>query len=984
MSSLSHVETIFFAALEKNAPDERAGYLEAACGRDLPLRQRVERLLNAYPRVGDFLQEPALAGGANGDGGRPATTDRSLFAEGPGTVIGPYKLLEQIGEGGFGVVFMAEQERPIRRKVALKIVKPGMDSRAVIARFEAERQALAMMDHPNIARVLDGGSTESGRPYFAMDLVRGLLITEFCDQNQLPPKERLKLFVSVCAAVQHAHQNGIIHRDLKPGNVLVTLHDGVGVVKVIDFGIAKALGRRLTDKTLFTGFAQMIGTPLYMSPEQAEMSGLDVDTRSDIYSLGVLLYELLTGTTPFEPDRLREVGHDEMRRIIREEEPPKPSVRIGTLNLAAATTISGKRGSDPRRLSRQVRGELDWIVMRSLEKDRRRRYETAGAFAADVERYLRGEAVEACPPSVAYRVRKFVRRNHAALGVTAAVLFVLGFLAGGIGWVARDHAARETALDVEVDRVLDEAASQIEASKWPAAAAAVERAEKLLVAAGRPERPSRLLELRGDVTMVERLEEIYRRPEKEDYFTGQEQDAKFAQAFRDYGIDVAALPFEESAERIRGRRIRLELVRTLDFWSSMRRRSASEAVPDWKQLLRIAKAADADASRNQLRDLLERSDSEALKALADSTDVSRSPPATLHLMANALVEAGAAPPALFLLRKAHRQYPDDLWINDALGWLCLSTLRQYDDAVRYYTAARALRPRSPFLSHAVGRALFLKGAGFESVDEFSRALHLKPDYVQALWGRGDAYLNIGEPDKALDDFSRVIELEPHSAEAWFHRGFGHTKLKVWDRAMTDYSRAVELDPNHAPAWSNRSWVFNKLGEWEKAIDDASKAIELDPNNKLSWGNRGCACAKLGRWKEAAVDFSRAIELDSAGALWWINRGAARHCLGENREALDDLSKAVELEPAYAQAWHFRGLAHKGLGQWDQAMADLTRAIELDPNCADAWSDRGLAQVALGREEQAAADFAHVLELDPNHGKPRDDELRRLRDEAARR
>src|SRR5207245_184061 len=285
--------------------------------------------------------------------------------EGPGTIIGPFKLLEQIGEGGFGVVFMAEQHQPVRRKVALKVIKPGMDSRQVVARFEAERQALALMDHPNIARVFDGGETAGGRPFFVMELVKGLPITDFCDQIQLPINERLELFLNVGQAVQHAHQKGIIHRDLKPSNVLVTLHDGTPMVKVIDFGIAKATGQPLTDKTLFTNFAQLIGTPQYMSPEQAALTGLDVDTRSDIYSLGVLLYELLTGTTPFDKDRFKEAGYDEIRRIIREEEPPKPSTRLSTLGQAA-TTVSTHRKSDPKRLSQLFRGDLDWSVKTAL------------------------------------------------------------------------------------------------------------------------------------------------------------------------------------------------------------------------------------------------------------------------------------------------------------------------------------------------------------------------------------------------------------------------------------------------------------------------------------------------------------------------------------------------------------------------------------------------------------------------------------------
>src|SRR5205807_694134 len=363
-----------------------------------------------------------------------------------------YKLLEPIGEGGFGVVFLAEQTQPVRRKVALKVLKPGMDMRQVVARFEAERQALALMDHPNIARVFDGGETTGGRPYFVMELVKGIPITEFGDRNSLNVRERLGLFVHVCAAVQHAHQKGVIHRDLKPSNVLVTVQDGAPLVKVIDFGIAKALGQQLTDKTLFTGFAQMIGTPLYMSPEQAALSNVDVDTRSDIYSLGVLLYELLTGTTPFDKERLKEASYDEMRRIISEEEPPKPSTRISTLGQAA-TTVSAQRKSDPKRLSQLVRGELDWIAMKALEKDRNRRYETASAFAADVLRYLHDEPVLACPPSTWYRFRKLARRHKAALVGGAVVALVMLVAVAGLATstvlIAREKQATEDALQAK-------------------------------------------------------------------------------------------------------------------------------------------------------------------------------------------------------------------------------------------------------------------------------------------------------------------------------------------------------------------------------------------------------------------------------------------------------------------------------------------------------------------------------------------------------
>jgi serine/threonine protein kinase len=444
---------LFLKALELGSPGERQDYLDGACAGDAALRAEVEALLEANSRAGSFLASPA-AGHPLPQGGEEeavrgvATVDAPSAGERPGVAIGPYKLLEQIGEGGFGVVYMAEQQQPVRRKVALKVLKPGMDTRQVVARFEAERQALALMDHPHIAHVFDGGQTPSGRPYFVMELVKGVPITDFCDQNRLTPRQRLELFLSVCHAVQHAHQKGIIHRDLKPSNVLVTVHDTTPVVKVIDFGVAKALGQELTDKTLFTGFAQMIGTPLYMSPEQAGQSGLDVDTRSDIYSLGVLLYELLTGTTPFDKERLKKASYEEIRRIIREEEPPRPSTRISTLGQAAAT-VSANRQSDPQKLGRLVRGELDWIVMRALEKDRNRRYESVGAFAADVQRYLNDEPVQACPPSAWYRFRKFARRHKAALTATSAafLVVVLGVIGLAVSYLLlaseKERVARE-------------------------------------------------------------------------------------------------------------------------------------------------------------------------------------------------------------------------------------------------------------------------------------------------------------------------------------------------------------------------------------------------------------------------------------------------------------------------------------------------------------------------------------------------------------
>jgi eukaryotic-like serine/threonine-protein kinase len=430
VTEMSPAEDVFFTALAKADPAERAAYLDEACGADVELRRHVGRLLEAHPQIGSFLEEGAevVPEPHKIDGPAGATIDLPIVTEHAGTVIGPYKLLQQIGEGGFGVVFMAEQSHPVKRKIALKVIKPGMDSRQVIARFEAERQALAMMDHVNIARVFDGGTTENGRPYFVMELVHGVPITKYCDDNNLTPRERLELIVPVCQAIQHAHQKGIIHRDLKPSNVLVALYDGKPVPKVIDFGVAKATGTPLTEETVHTGFGAVVGTVEYMSPEQASFNQLDVDTRSDIYSLGVLVYELLVGSPPFSRKELEKAGPLEMLRFIRELEPTRPSTKLGTSE--GLLTLAANRGTEPAKLARLLRGELDWIVMKALEKDRNRRYDTANALAADLQRYLHDEPVLACPPSAWYRFRKFTRRNKPVMAM-AGVVVLAAFLALG-------------------------------------------------------------------------------------------------------------------------------------------------------------------------------------------------------------------------------------------------------------------------------------------------------------------------------------------------------------------------------------------------------------------------------------------------------------------------------------------------------------------------------------------------------------------------
>ncbi len=454
---LSREEELFDAARKLDDPAQREEYLERACDGDPQLRQRVANLLAVSTHAEELFTEciAALRTGAD-DAGFPLTGGdlaRGLEEEQPGARIGHYKILQKIGEGGCGAVYMAEQERPMRRLVALKVIKLGMDTRAVIARFDAERQALAMMDHPNIAKVLDAGATGTGRPYFVMELVRGTRITDYCDQNHLETRQRLELFIQICHAIQHAHQKGIVHRDIKPSNIIVTLHDGVPVPKVIDFGIAKATEAPLTDQTLVTIQHQLMGTPAYMSPEQAAMGGLDIDTRSDIYSLGVLLYELLTGKTPFDPKTLTESGVDGMRRTLREKEPPRPSAMLTIQGGVELASLAVRRQAEAPRLIAQIRGDLDWIVMKALEKERARRYETANGLAMDIRRHLNYEPVLARPPSRIYRLQKLVRRNKSVFVAATAVGAALIAGLGTSTWLfLKEREARQRAVAAELQQ----------------------------------------------------------------------------------------------------------------------------------------------------------------------------------------------------------------------------------------------------------------------------------------------------------------------------------------------------------------------------------------------------------------------------------------------------------------------------------------------------------------------------------------------------
>ncbi len=847
-TDFAKMQEVFLAAVEEHPPDRWDEYLDEACAGDADLRAELARLLQAHAQEGSLPGRAAL--------GIDRTAIYQALAEGPGTVIGPYRLLEQIGEGGFGVVYIAEQQQPVRRKVALKVLKPGMDTRQVVARFEAERQALALMDHPHIARILDGGETASGRPYFVMELVRGVPITDFCDQGRLTIRERLALFLSVCQAVQHAHQKGIIHRDLKPSNVLVTVQDTVPVAKVIDFGVAKALGQELTDKTLFTGLAQMIGTPLYMSPEQAGHSGLDVDTRSDVYSLGVLLYELLTGTTPFDRERFKHAGYDQVRRIIREEEPARPSTRLSTLGRAA-DSVSANRQSDPRHLSQMLRGELDWVAMRALEKDRNRRYETADAFAADVQRYLNDEPVQACPASAWYRFRKFARRNRGTLATSAGfgllLLLACGVVAGSVGWALRDREARRVAVAARFDQILQESGRLYLAGKVPEATAAARKAQELLTTDdGSQEMHRRLRGWLADLDLVARLEAV--RLRWGDFLLG---TPDYAEVFRAYGIDPEAIPAPEAAARIAARPIRIDLAVALDVWAWRSRN------PGFGQRLReIAMTADPDPVRNRIRQVAARPDRAALRNLAMTLDVGTAHLAIMHMLGQRLWDSGDQAAAIAFLRRVHNQHPGDFGINLALGDMFFSaTSRSLDGALRYYTAASAVRPDSAIAHYRLGRTLFLLRRLDESIAAHRRLVAVDPRYPLAHRKLSYLLAMTGHLDEAIAVCRASPYLQTQDA--------GHLAGLLNDRAR---QLCTHVDP--------------KRRDPSRAVDLAREAVARQPTNGAYWETLGVARYRAGRWPEAVAALARWGELQPPGggagsfilamAYWQLgNKAAAR-------------------------------------------------------------------------------------------------------------
>jgi serine/threonine protein kinase/tetratricopeptide (TPR) repeat protein len=964
------IRMIFLAAVENHPPERWETYLDETCAGDEGVRRRVEILLQAHREHDHLLDHPAPA----------------LFAvpeepvrEGAGSVIGPYTLQEQIGEGGFGIVFRAEQHEPLRRTVALKVLKPGMDSRRIIARFQAERQVLALMDHPNIARVLDAGATAGGRPFFVMELVSGVPITGYCDLHELTIRERLELFAAVCSAVQHAHQKGVIHRDLKPSNVLVTRQDSQPVVKVIDFGIAKAVGQPLTDQSRDTRSAQMIGSPLYMSPEQAA-GGQDIDTRSDVYSLGVLLYELLTGTTPFDKERLRQADYDELRRIIRNEDPPRPSARVATPGRDSSA-ISAQRGSDPRRLSRLLRGDLDVVVMKALEKDRERRYETAGALGADVLRHLNDEPVQACPPSGWYRLRKWALRHRPLVGATAAVL-LMGVTAWAVSTVLilrqRDEARTQRALAQEqrevARRAVDKMYTEV-AEQWLADQPHLQEVQRrfLLEALSFYEtfarEPSTDPALRLEAGMA------YQRVGEIQYHLGKmpEAEAAYVRAVALYEELAAAFPDRAGYRRELGRSsnnrgiVLLELGRHREAEQacsralSLRERLVADLPTEPDYIWQVAE------SQVTLGVLLEKTGRhrqaeqayrQGIALLEPVTAASPAPAAYRGLLARGhnnlavlLVlhsrrsEAeNAYRRALALQERLVAESPARPGYRNALACTCTNLARLLADCGQQKEAEQLYRQGLDMLDRLA--------VDFPDVPAYRLSLAMGNGNLGVLLKANGRYPEaeqvylraVGLYERLVADSADMTTNRVSQAMTWNNLGNVWARVCRHREAEQAYRRAVDL--------------FERLTTQHPDIPRCAEGLAMSQSNlaDLLWdaGRRPEASEAYGQaratWEKLVAD-NPEVSPYARGLAFLLAR-SPDPAVRDPKRAAGLARQAVERGPRDTGSWLALGIAHYRAGEWPAALRALSRSRELGADHPVLWLHLAMTQEQLGEKERA--------------------------------
>jgi serine/threonine protein kinase/Tfp pilus assembly protein PilF len=974
------VNEVFLMAIEAASTEERAAVLDRECQGDPELRRKVEALLQAHDRAGSFLEEAApglaepdpaatLAGTETraGNGTSPGGTSAGFqmdtqleqaarvaarpVPEGPGSRIGPYKLLQKIGEGGMGSVYMAEQEVPVRRRVALKIIKPGMDSEQVIRRFEAERQALALMDHPGIARVLDAGATESGRPYFVMELVNGVPITEYCDRQRLGPRERLELFTHVCAAVQHAHQKGIIHRDLKPSNVLVTLIDGKPVPKVIDFGVAKAIDQRLTERTLFTQFGGIVGTLEYMSPEQAALSGVDIDTRSDIYSLGVLIYELLTGTTPLVRERLQESAYLEILRRIREEEPPPPSSRLSESG-ETLPSISAQRRTEPERLRRLVRGELDWIVMKALDKDRSRRYETASGLARDIERYLGDEPVEAGPPSARYRLGKLLRKHRGLVATTAAFagLLLMGALVStylAVRSTRAEQAARDAAIQAqEAEKRATDQRDKARAAEAEARAVSEFLQNDLLAQAG-----SRAQASRGgsppdpDVRVRTLLDRAAGKIESR--FTDQplveaSTRAIIGRTYRDLGLYAEAVP---------------HLKRSIELYQGARGEADPATLRAMEQLAwsdqALNRFAEAEALTRRLLDQVRRQKGpEHEDTLGPTNDL-----AVLFIRQGKYAEGEALLLQCYQvrLRISSEEHPQSLELMNNLGLL------------------RRLQGRNEEARELLERCLEIRR-------RVSGESH--PDTLNVMNNLGFVYEELGKADQAEALLKAALERSRKSLGS-------------------DHDQTVQTMNALAGAY----WKQARFEESEALLSQVMESRkrqygEDNVNTIAALYNLGLVRRSGGKDAEARAIFEKVLELrrrhqgqahpetmevtnDLAFALAAASDPKGRDLARASALLAEAIPRVPQgLETLAGNLWNTRSLVQLRGGDWKAALESARRANELHHDkSGEDWILLAVAHAQLGDREQARRWYDRALPW-LSRNRSGDQDFRRLQAEAA--
>jgi serine/threonine protein kinase/tetratricopeptide (TPR) repeat protein len=940
-------------------------------------------------------------------------------------MIGPYKLLQQIGEGGMGTVYMAEQTQPVQRKVALKIIKPGMDSRQVIARFEAERQALALMDHPNIARVLDAGTTDTGRPYFVMELVKGVPITKYCDLHHLTPKQRLELFVPVCQAVQHAHQKGIIHRDLKPSNVLVAEFDERPVARVIDFGVAKAAGPKLTDRTLFTELGQVVGTLEYMSPEQAKLNALDIDTRSDIYALGVLLYVLLTGTTPFERKRLKQAAFDEILRIIREEEPPKPSTRLSTTE--ELPSIAANRGMEPRKLSGLVRGELDWIVMKCLEKDRNRRYEAANGLARDIEHYLHDEPVNACPPSRRYRLRKFARKNRKLLTVVGAFALLMLVGAGVSTWLA----VRATRAQQVADRQRQVADQQRQRAQGnlQLALKALDNIYLQVAEERLPRDPQRKKE---DTELLKKALDFYQQFAQQN---DSDTPARFevSRAHRRVG-DIQEFVGENAAAQ------------QAYVAATARAQELAAGFPDepkyahqlavchnalGKALVPINQMPAAEEHFRQAIDLLTKLTAnyptvaeyraelgrshhgfgQLLKQKGDRSAADEQFRQALEVRSRLAADFPAAPEYRLELAETHREA--GTWLDPAYDNTA-KPMEHMRSAERLLSQLVAEFPTMPVYRYQLGMTLQRQGlfAGnfAPRIECFRQAIsHLSklaadypqvPDYRSAL---GACYGNFGVLYDLMGDWNQSAN-------------YYHQSLDMYAKLTAEFPTQTGYQAKLAVSLGNWGKVLIRRGEFaqarkalEEAISHERALLEAFPSSSVHAANTATCehllagtVAALGAtaeatkfrhdadqlweatWKQLITTQGRASaakfcddtarELQDIAIAWYKN-GQKGEMATVNAAVLKAYTQAIALDSTNAEVYFRRGELNARLSKYEEAAADYSRVIELDPKGPDAWyndpndsmplRERAGAYLKLRRYDQALRDYSKIIKLHPN-------------------